>query len=213
MNSDAKKVVAVGYDAIAETYLRWTSDSPLRQQWLNTIVSALPTHARVLDLGCGAGIPVAQKLANHGCRVVGVDGSQRQIALACENEPRGTFIVADMTAVEFEPMSFDAVTAFYSITHVPRHEHPILLNKIRTWLKPGGIFLASMGYGDCLAWTGDWLGTTMFFSHFDAATNRRLIEDAGLNIERAEVIGEEEFGDIVRFLWVVARRSRSCASA
>ena len=46
----------------------------------------------------------------------------------------------------------------------------------------------------------------MFFSHFDAATNRALVAEAGLEIERAEVIGEEENGAMVRFLWVVARR-------
>jgi len=206
MSSDTKKVVASGYDEIAEAYLRWTSNSPLRQYWLNVIISALPRKARVLDLGCGAGIPVARQLADHGCDVVGVDGSRRQIALACENEPRGTFIAADMTKVALEPMSFDAVTAFYSITHVPRDEHLALLTKIKTWLKPRGLFLASLGYRDCLAWTGEWLGTTMFFSHFDAATNRALVEKAGLEIERAEVIGEEEHGELVRFLWVVAHR-------
>ena len=40
----------------------------------------------------------------------------------------------------------------------------------------------------------------------DAATNRALVEEAGLEIERAEVIGEEENGEMVRFLWVAARR-------
>ena len=206
MSADIKKVVASGYDEIAETYLRWTSNSPLRQHWLDATISGLPPKARVLDLGCGAGIPVARQLADHGCDVVGVDESRRQIALASQNEPRGTFIAADMTKVAFDAMSFDAVTAFYSITHVPRDEHLTLLTKITTWLKPGGLFLANLGYHDCPAWTGEWLGTTMFFSHFDAATNRVLIEESGLEIERAEVIGEEENGELVRFLWVVAHR-------
>jgi SAM-dependent methyltransferase len=206
MNPDLKKVVASGYDEIAETYLRWTSDASIRQHWLDALISALPPKARVLDLGCGAGIPVARQLADHGCDFVGVDGSQRQIALASENEPRGKFIVADMTTVEFESMSLDAVTAFYSITHIPRNEHLVLLKRIQTWLKPGGLFLASLGYGDSPGWSGKWLGTTMFFSHFDAATNRALVEEAGLEIERAEVFGEEENGEMVRFLWIVAHR-------
>lgn len=206
MNSDSKKIVAAGYDQIADSYLRWTETSSVRQGWLDVLVPLLPPQARVLDLGCGAGLPVAKQLAEHGCTVVGVDGSQRQIALAGENEPRATFIAADMTAVAFEPMSFDAVTAFYSITHVPRDEHGALLKRIRSWLKPGGLLIASMGFRNSADWTGEWLGTTMFFSHFDAATNCALVEDAGFEIERADTIGEEENGEVVRFLWILARR-------
>jgi ubiquinone/menaquinone biosynthesis C-methylase UbiE len=208
MLSDTKKTVASGYDQIAETYLQWTAGSSLRRSWLEAMLPVLPRGARVLDLGCGAGVPVARWLTEQGCVVVGVDGSPRQIALARDNEPRAEFIAADMTAVEFEPMSFDAVTAFYSITHVPRDEHPMLLRRIRTWLKPGGMFLASLGYGDTPAWMGEWLGTTMFFSHFDAATNLALVKDAGFDIDRSEIIGEEENGTEVRFLWVMARPSR-----
>ncbi|HEX5845281.1 MAG TPA: class I SAM-dependent methyltransferase [Rhodoplanes sp.] len=82
----------------------------------------LPPGARVLDLGWGAGVPVARR-TDHGFAVVGIDGSPRQIALTRDTAPRATFMVPDMTTVAFEPMSFDAVTAFYSITHVPRDEH------------------------------------------------------------------------------------------
>ncbi len=206
MTFDAKKVVASGYDQIAEDYLRWTSGSSLRQRWLDTIIPMLPPGARVLDLGCGAGDPVATILADHGCAVVGVDGSTRQIMLARQTEPRATFAVADMTTVSFDAMSFDAVTAFYSITHVPRDEHRALFGRIRGWLKPGGVFLASLGCNDSPGWLGQWLGAPMFFSHFDAAANRTLLEEADFDIARADIIGEEENGEIVNFLWVLARR-------
>lgn len=212
MNSVSKKIVSVGYDRIAERYLRWTAASSVRQHWLDVISAMLTPQTRVLDLGCGAGIPVAPQLAAHGCRVVGVDGSQQQIMLARQNEPRATFIVADMASVDFEPMSFDAVTAFYSITHVPRDEHRALLERIGTWLKPGGLFLASMGFHDSPDWTGEWLGVTMFFSHFDADANRALVEDTGFLIERAEIIGEDEDGEVVRFLWILARRASETPS-
>jgi hypothetical protein len=32
----------------------------------------------------------------------------------------------------------------------------------------------------------DWRGVPMYFSHFDGATNRRLVEDAGLRINSAQ---------------------------
>ena len=62
-----------------------------------------------------------------------------------------------------------------------------------------------MGTNDSIAWTGPWLGTTMFFSHFDAATNRTLVENAGLEIARRSSARTQN-GETVRFLWVLARR-------
>lgn len=85
--SDAKAMVASGYDQIAETYLCWTSSSSVRTYWLDAFIPTLPVGARVLDLGCGAGVPAARRLTEHGCAVLGVDGSQRHVSLARINVP------------------------------------------------------------------------------------------------------------------------------
>ena len=91
--------------------------------------------------------------------VTGVDFSSRQIELARTNVPGASFVQADMTEVGFSAGSYDAVTAFFSIIHVPRSEHPELFTKIANWLKPGGVFLASLGKrGDEEDWDDDWLG-------------------------------------------------------
>jgi hypothetical protein len=46
----------------------------------------------------------------------------------------------------------------------------------------------------------------MYFSHFDGATNQRLVEDAGFQIIRAREETADEDGVPVAFLWVVARK-------
>jgi hypothetical protein len=51
-------------------------------------------------------------------------------------------------------------------------------------------------------WTGEWLGTTMFFSHHDSAVSRQLVVDAGLVIERAEVL--QQANEATRFFWIAA---------
>jgi 2-polyprenyl-3-methyl-5-hydroxy-6-metoxy-1,4-benzoquinol methylase len=203
-DDDPKLLVARGYDAIAERYFQQYGRSQVRDRWLEELVALLPRRARVLDLGCGAGIPIARELATRGFGVTGVDSSARQIELARSSVPGAGFIHADMTNVEFATKSFDAVVAFYAITHVPREEHAILLRRIASWLEPGGIFLASLGAASLPGSTEAWLGTHMFFSHYDAQANERLVRDAGFSIERAEVIDEEK--DDGRFLWVIARR-------
>jgi cyclopropane fatty-acyl-phospholipid synthase-like methyltransferase len=204
MTRDPKFVVAHGYDAVAGAYLARHGQSVVRDRWLREMIARLPGAARVLDLGCGAGVPVAHRLAEYGFDVVGVDGSAEQIKLVRRNVLAAEFIHADMAAVAFPPRSFDAVAAFYSITHVPREEHATLLRHIASWLKPDGLFIASLGSGECADWIGEWLGTEMFFSHYDASTNERLIREAGFNIEHAEVVDQDN--DDGRFLWVIARR-------
>jgi SAM-dependent methyltransferase len=204
---DPKRIVAEGYDAISERYLAWSDLRPsaTRLRYLGLALELTPAGSDVLELGCGAGVPMTAALA-EGRTVTGIDISATQIAAARRNVPGATFTQADMTALDFEPASFDAVVAFYALTHVPRDEQGDLLGRIRRWLRPGGLFLASMGAddepGDVEA---DWLGVDMYFSHYGAKANRRLVERAGLVIERAEIAVEPEDRHDARFLWIVAR--------
>jgi cyclopropane fatty-acyl-phospholipid synthase-like methyltransferase len=158
----------------------------------------------VLDLGCGAGEPVARDLVAHGIRVTGVDASLGQIERARRNVPEANFIHADMTSVRFPAEAFDAVSAFYSITHVPRNEHATVIQRIAVWLRPSGLFVASFGSseGD---WLGEWLGTPMFFSHHNPERTKQLINEAGFRLEQVELV--EQDNEKATFLWIAARKS------
>ena len=205
--TDPKEIVARGYDAIAERYLAWSGLRPsaARRRYLALACELIPAGASVVELGCGAGIPMTAALAD-GRQVTGVDISPAQIRLARRNVPGATFIESDMTSIAIPPGSLDAVVAFYSLTHVPRAELAGLLARIRSWLRPGGIFIATMGVEDDPGSVeAGWLGVDMYFSHYSARRNRRLVEDAGFTIEQADVIAEPEDRHDARFLWVVAR--------
>ncbi|MEA2548083.1 MAG: hypothetical protein QOE42_681 [Chloroflexota bacterium] len=204
---DPKAIVAAGYDRIADRYLAWSAlrPSPARLRALELAVGLIPAGADVLELGCGAGVPMTAALAN-GRRLTGVDISAEQIRRARRNVPGATFIQADMTTLEREPASLDAVVAFYSLTHVPRDQHAELFGRIRTWLRPGGLFLASLGVEDDPGTVEPgWLGVEMYFSQFSARVGRRLVAAAGLVVERAEILTEPEDRFDARFLWVAAR--------
>ena len=214
MTDDPKRIVQRGYDAIAERYVAWSGDRPssTRQRSLDLVLAELPPAAEILELGCGAGVPMTAALAEHH-RVQGVDISARQIALAIRNVPAATFQQADMAAIDFPEGSFDAVVAFYALTHLPREEQGPLLESIARWLRPGGLFFATMGArADAGTVESDWLGAPMYFSHHDAATNRRLVETAGLTVMLADVEAEEEDGRLVEFLWVMARKPPAAGS-
>ena len=209
-----KRIVEEGYDAVAQRYSDWAQREPrLRMQFVSKVFEFLATGSRVLELGCGSGRPVAQALA-HRFQVTGMDISATQLTLARQHVPNANFVRADMSTVEFRPAAFDAVISLYSITHVPRVDHPGLLARIARWIKPGGYLLINMGAGDAPdSIDEEWLGVPMFFSHFDAETNQHLIRDAGFEILEAHVITEEEDSQQVKFLWVVARKPGDVTAA
>jgi 2-polyprenyl-3-methyl-5-hydroxy-6-metoxy-1,4-benzoquinol methylase len=103
-------------------------------------------------------VPVTRWLAHRGFAVTGVDVSAKQLELARTYVPDGTFLKADMTELVFGPESFDAVVAFHSIIHVPRTEHPALLESIHRWLEPGGALLATMTVTNYEGREEDWEG-------------------------------------------------------
>jgi SAM-dependent methyltransferase len=118
----------------------------------------LPAGAKVLELGCATGVPTTRELVKRFA-VTGVEISARNIALARQRVPEARLLHADITQLDLPPASFDAVVAFYTITHVPREEHAPLLQGIARWPRPGGLFVASMGAGDDPGTVeDDWLG-------------------------------------------------------
>ena len=137
-----------------------------------------------LDLGCGDGRHATADLAYAGFRVTGLDVSPRSIDAARRELPGVRFVVGDMAAATFRAESFDLVTAFYSIIHLPAEEHAALLRRVAAWLRPGGGFIASLSS--------------------DHRANTRLITDAGLQILVDTVETTMEDGRPVAFQWVIA---------
>jgi SAM-dependent methyltransferase len=136
-----------------------------------------------MDLGCGAGEPITSALS-HRSKVIALDISEAQLALARERAPAAVLVRADMAELQIRPASLDAVVAFNSIIHVPRRAHGSLYRRIATWLRPRGIFAGALGFTDNPAEdVTDWKGAPMHWSHFDAEGSLNLLRDAGFAIK------------------------------
>ena len=99
MADDPSRLVKGGLRPIAEQYL--ATKRPLSapvEALFEALVAGLPPTATVLDLGCGAGVPVTRWLAERAA-VTGVDVSAAQLALAARHVPGARLIEADMTTV------------------------------------------------------------------------------------------------------------------
>jgi SAM-dependent methyltransferase len=189
---DERDRVRRGYDALSYHYRSDDADDGQYAPWLADLRRRLPTPAAVLDLGCGCGVPVARSLADAGHHVTGVDISDVQVERARRLVPTGTFLRADATRLDLPAASFDAVVCLYALIHMPLADQPGLVDRIGTWLRPGGWLLTTVGRD---AWTGteeNWLDgpAAMWWSQADAATYRSWLQRAGLTVTTEEFIPE-----------------------
>ncbi|MGC4938419.1 class I SAM-dependent methyltransferase [Kribbella sp. DT2] len=196
---DPKEIVRRGYDALSVRYDEAYGGESKYRTWIDQLLERFDDGSRVLDVGCGSGLPLARELAAAGHAVTGVDISEVQIRRARELVPQAEFVLADAASLDFAAGSFDAVVSFYALIHLPQDEQRQLLRNIATWLRPGGWFVCTMGEQ---AWTGvdgDWLdsGVSMWWSHADAGTNRGWIAESGLVVEEQEFVAEGDSGHML----------------
>lgn len=180
-----RKLVKNAYNLCADDYYvnRGIFKS---QKYLEILNKHLKPYSQILDVGCGAGIPVDDYLVLKGHNLTGVDISEKQIELAKINVPKASYLVSDMSEMNFRDNSYDAIVSFYAIFHIPREDHFELFRKLFSLLKDDGLFLATLGYEE---WEGfeEFHGVRMYWSQFGKDKNIELVEQAGFKIIEAEV--------------------------
>ncbi|KAI1760515.1 methyltransferase domain-containing protein [Hypoxylon sp. FL1150] len=206
--SDLKERLKASYDNIAPEYNEWTvRHHAQRLAYLEKVLTPLlaasdpsSRQLRVLELGCGSGVPVTEKLLSHAnVHVTANDISTAQIELArahlleraelADAEQRLVLVEGDMTKLAFPDGSLDAVVAFYSVIHLPREEQTEMVGKIARWLRPGGYFLANFARGEAESIVTDkWLGEKGwgFWSGWGRQGTLKMVEKAGLQVELGE---------------------------
>ncbi len=177
MNND---LIRDGYDKIARTYL--DNRERLRSgKYVQDFLKLLPKNSTVLDLGCGAGVPVDDVIIKAGHQVVGIDISKSQIELARKKCPKGQYIIQDISKLTMNEYEVAGIVSFYTIFHLPRVSHQDLFIKLASYLSKGGILLVTMGDRE---FEGEHMlhGGKMWSSQYGTKVNRGLIEKAGFKI-------------------------------
>ncbi|QDP80478.1 class I SAM-dependent methyltransferase [Nocardia otitidiscaviarum] len=76
------------FDRLVEGYELAYSDRPEQVRAAAWLVECVGVGARVLDVGCGSGVPIARQLVDAGIQVVGIDISPAMISAAAAAVPR-----------------------------------------------------------------------------------------------------------------------------
>lgn len=197
-----REIVKKGYDEIAREYQanRHIFDN---DEVLKEFSNYLPRNARILDAGCGAGVPCTRFLVQAGFEVVGVDFSMSMLRMAKESVSEVNFIKEDMTRPSFRDNTFDGLIALYSIMHVPRKMHASLYQSFHRILKPDGAMLICIGSNE---WEGEdeYFGARMFWSEYNLDEAIQMVKNAGFQIISGKhlIIGEE------KHYWITARNQK-----
>ena len=207
------EIIAAGYDQVADEYEALESaEAPWpRLERVRAFAADLPPGSRVLDIGCGNGVPATRELALRHV-VTGIDISEEQIARARANVPTGTFILGDARDVDLPMGAFDAIVALYLIDNIARDDYPAFFRRLRELLRPGGRVLLSAEPGDNPWRPYTWLGVPMFLNMVPTDELVQLLEEAGLSVASVECESQLEGGRPIEYAWIVGRRGRGRAA-
>src|SRR3569833_267296 len=148
-------------------------------EWL---LERLPPGSRVLDAGCGTGVPTARQLVEAGHKVTGLDISDEMLRLARRDVPDAEFQRLDIADLDPYLGVFTAVVAFFSLLMLPRAEIPSVLTKIHGLLEPDGHFVLSMVEADLDDTLIHFLGSPVRVTGYVRDELRRLVTAAGFEV-------------------------------
>lgn len=202
-----RKHVRHAYNDIADTFAEKRSADSDELERLEQLLDQFPEVARVLDAGCGHGTPILARIA-RAAEAIGVDCARGQLELATANAPTASLLQGDMTALPVRDATFDAVTAFHSLIHVPLEHHQSVLEEFARILKPESYLLLTEGTE---AWEGenpDWLdsGVEMQWEIAGSETTERQLRAAGFSVLDRWIHSDELGDDEATFTLFLARR-------
>jgi SAM-dependent methyltransferase len=175
-----------GWEAVADRLI--AERSRIGTATVRSWCRALPAGALVLDLGCGAGVPVSETLIHEGCVVSGVDASPSLVAAFRRRFPQAQVACEPAEESDFFGRTFDGIVAIGLLFLLHPDLQRDVIRRAAAALNPGGRFLFTAP-----TQTGRWadIMTGRESVSLGDAAYRRALADAGLAV-LAEYVDEGE---------------------
>jgi ubiquinone/menaquinone biosynthesis C-methylase UbiE len=180
VQSDAQRMRE--YDLIADWYYTDRGRTVGVAEALE-VAATLPAGSRILDVGCGNGVPITEALVNAGYRVAGLDSSTGMLARFLVSLPGTPAVRGDARQCPFPDGVFDAAISWGMVFHLPRADQARVFASVSRVLKPGAPFLftaAEREGHDAAGITGTMNGVT--FHYYSVPSYRALAAEHGLEL-------------------------------
>ncbi|RMF59190.1 MAG: class I SAM-dependent methyltransferase [Calditrichaeota bacterium] len=179
------------YDRHAHAYDQHRSRKFFEKKWLDKFIASLPPQGRVLDVGCGAGEPIAKYLLQCGFQLTGVDASSKMLEISRSRFPTATWIKMDMRELNLET-KFDGIIAWDSFFHLKPQEQREVLILFAKHLSSQGSLLLTVGneFGET---TGYVEGEPVYHSSLSPEEYKTILKTIGF--KKIEIVLEDESCD------------------
>ncbi len=180
--SPADDVVSI-YREHADAFVRQRGTGLIERAWLDAFLALLPgASPRVLDIGCGFGVPIAQYLIERGCRITGVDTSVPLLIRAEAAFPEHQWIAGDMRKM---PVAgpFDGLIAWHSFFHLSPEDQRGMFGEFGRLASLGAVlmFTSGPGLGDAI---GEFEGRPLYHGSLEGDEYRELLGGSGFELVR-----------------------------
>jgi 2-polyprenyl-3-methyl-5-hydroxy-6-metoxy-1,4-benzoquinol methylase len=195
-----------------EMHLHYTNDyhklisaagnAPNRWKQRKADVAKFKTSGTLLDLGCSSG-SFLESMRSESWKLFGIEMSA-ETAKKAEAKTGAQVFVGDILGAPFPPESFDVITCFDVLEHV--YEPRQVVEKVATWLKPGGIFyfqVPNINSAEARVFGTYWHGLELprHLFHYSPASLRSLAKAAGLKVVLLEARQNPAVGTSLRYVW------------
>lgn len=200
------------YDAIAAEWdAARVSFFGSERRYLDAMLEGLAAPARILDLGCGTGRPMAEYVLSRGHHVTGVDQSKALLAIARARFPEGEWIhsrIEDFPVDVDRRGNYDSAIAWDSLFHIERERHESILSNVHRALAPGGrLMLTAGGSQDQPAFTDTMFDREFFYDSHSPEQLATLLRELGFEIVVNEFMNLPTSGRDKGRIAIVARKA------
>lgn len=201
MSADAASNVIALYQTYAADFDRSRSRALMEKHWLDRFLVHLPPKASILDIGCGAGEPIARYCIENGHDVTGIDASPALISLCRERFPGHRWHVQDMRDMRLDSR-FDGLIAWHSLFHLMPGDQQIVLETCMRLAAEEAVLMFTAG-PDRQETLGRFCGQPLYHASLAFEEYRVILAGGGFQII-ANAIDDQSCGGATVYL---ARRS------
>lgn len=144
--AEARERTRAVYERQAHGWDRHRHKILIERDWFDRFFARVTPGGPILDLGCGAGDPLAGYILSNGFDLTGIDYSAPMLELARQRYPEAEWIHGDMRELDaLLHRHFDGIFSWDGSFHLTRDDQRQLLVDISARLKPGGALMLTTG--------------------------------------------------------------------
>lgn len=198
-HSLADNIIGI-YQRHAGAFEQKRSTTLFEKTWLDRFMNPLPANGRILDIGCGNGMPIADYFIRQGFQVTGVDSSPQMIDRCLQRFPEQRWVVADMRSLALAD-TFDGLIAWDSFFHLTRDAQRRMFNIFRQHTNSMATLMFTSGTSNGEA-IGSFEGEALYHASLAPEEYRQLLQEQGFSVVKT-VIEDPDCGG--RTVWLAQR--------